>query len=184
MLTRTNWRGFVDSFVGLFAQSTIVLSTPLLPFSRTWIGIPLETCRRMAIPSISDLCHADPPSPPDAMRRVKGSSDSAGPPNASTAAGTCSDPEFRCRKERRRRVRGHLCHTRVRMRVKWSWPQEFFHNSVGAGNADRRARERGRTDPALGRNKGTPKDAFQTVLTTIYTRVGSDRHVASCVVPK
>lgn len=58
--------------------------------NRTWIGIPLETCRRIAIPSISDLCHADPPSPPDAMRRVRGSSDSAGPPNASTAAGTCT----------------------------------------------------------------------------------------------
>ena len=52
--------------------------------------MPLDTCRRMAIPSISDLCQDDPPpSPPDAMSSVIGSSDSAAPPRASTAAGTC-----------------------------------------------------------------------------------------------
>lgn len=52
--------------------------------------MPLETCRRIVMPSISDRCHEDPPSPPDAMRRVRGSRDSAAPPRASTAAGTCS----------------------------------------------------------------------------------------------
>lgn len=56
---------------------------------RTWIGMPLDTCRRMAIPSISDLFQADPPSPPDAMSSVRGSRDEAAPPKASTAAGTC-----------------------------------------------------------------------------------------------
>ena len=68
----------------------LLLLLLLLLLYDTWIGMPLETCSRMAIPSISDLFHDEPPSPPDAMRRVRGSRDSAAPPRASTAAGTWS----------------------------------------------------------------------------------------------